>query len=443
MYTNMMFSVLILLVAIPAVLTANICQLVDNCDCFESLSEVHCPDKFNPLGVIVVHTTDAKEKIITIDCNTGAKSWKIYNFPNLTIPHPSKVVLNACPLGLDGLKTIGIESMKALYVINTVTKGLTLKNEYFQSPFTIETLWLQRNDIQTLEPTVFRGFFQLDQLNLRENSIRNLRNAFLYTPNLQMLDLAGNLLSRLDSEVFIHNTKLADLNLSNNKLQVLPQGIFSSLTNLKLLDLSNNDLEAIPTDIFKENFQIQSLDLSFNLFFTLPTHLLANLNQLTVFKLRNSPVTSIPIGLFDNCTSLNYLDLNSNKLRQLQDGLLKNLTGLKSLDVSNNGIIAIGSALQHLTSLVELNLSNNGISVVKEDAFVNNTKLVYLEMSWNVLLDETLQGRFEKNVELEEVSLGNNYLETLPFDETHTKLKLVDVTANEFKILDVSKYIFL
>jgi hypothetical protein len=105
-------------------------------------------------------------------------------------------------------------------------------------PNTIRSLHLDSNSITTLQPGVFNGLTQLDELNLNHNSITTLQpGAFNDLINLTGLILDNNNIETLQPGAFNGLTQLEELNLENNRITTLQPGAFNGLTNLAELDL--------------------------------------------------------------------------------------------------------------------------------------------------------------------------------------------------------------
>jgi Leucine-rich repeat (LRR) protein len=104
----------------------------------------------------------------------------------------------------------------------------------------------------TVEALAFRGYNNLQTLQLRNNTISSMdRNAFINLQKLQTLDLANNQLTNVPSEVLQNLSNLLTLNLASNNIMIIPGDAFLGLENLKFLDLSGNRIGDIePTGLF-------------------------------------------------------------------------------------------------------------------------------------------------------------------------------------------------
>jgi Leucine-rich repeat (LRR) protein len=105
----------------------------------------------------------------------------------------------------------------------------------------IFTLDLSYNKL-TRVPDLSR-FTSLDKLYLDNNQIESLEfESFFGLDELEELYIRNNLISIIHPETFDIPYKLAFLSLDGNLIERLPGSVFRSLNGLSLLSLSNNDL---------------------------------------------------------------------------------------------------------------------------------------------------------------------------------------------------------
>ncbi len=95
------------------------------------------------------------------------------------------------------------------------------------------------------------------------------------------LNLAGNELTTLPSDVFFELSDLKMLCLRSNSLTELPADVFSGLNNLMSLDVSRNMLSDLLPGVFTGLSNLESLVLTYNKFHHLPL-VLSDLTALTV-----------------------------------------------------------------------------------------------------------------------------------------------------------------
>jgi len=160
-------------------------------------------------------------------------------------------------------------------------------------------------------------------------------------PNLKVLDLSHNELSKISVDQFKLLGKVKRLDLSHNRLKDMDRIPFKELEELEELDISNN---LISFGIIPTNESIASLDISNNL-----------LKELSV-KGSN--------------TFLKYLNLANNKFRIRKEHSSK-LTNLMYIDISNNGIDELKNEEIDFPSLKTLILHKNPLNKLPDN--INET----------------------------------------------------------------------
>lgn len=106
---------------------------------------------------------------------------------------------------------------------------------------------------------------QTDLEGITNTVLRNLTAAhFRDTPNLRKLNLDGNYMQFLSTELFATLTELNELTLSLNNLAALPSGLLRAQAKLIRLLLAGNRLQALPPGIFDTTPHLWELDLSDN-----------------------------------------------------------------------------------------------------------------------------------------------------------------------------------
>ena len=171
---------------------------------------------------------------------------------------------------------------------------------------------------------------------LRSKLVITSRSAYPITtsfpPALETLCVNGCLLRKVDSRI-MKLSKLVCLDLSDNHISVLPDA-WNSLPSLAELKLAKNQLSNLPTTMFTGTVQtsLAHLDLSDNQLQTL-TDTLYDLSRLAVLKLDRNRLVGLPSGI-GKLSRLVQLSASENQLTTLP-GDFDRLT-LTSLDLSQN-----------------------------------------------------------------------------------------------------------
>ncbi|CAF4283840.1 unnamed protein product, partial [Adineta steineri] len=234
---------------------------------------------------------------------------------------------------------------KHLKILDLSSNGIQIiEKNFFENLSLLEKLYLQNNEINSLQLTFLTLLKQLKELNLDFNRLTFLpENLFQFNNKLLYLSLQGNDLNYLTNKSFFGLKYLTYLNLARNRLQFqFNQQPFQHLNSLEILNLDRN---------------IQ-LNLSKNIFFGLQ-------NQLIELSLQNCNLTIIdslnnPFYLFHK---LQRLKLSSNYFQELPHEFLIHLKdSLISIDLQRNALRTIPNLFGknfNTSKLTDFDLSSN------------------------------------------------------------------------------------
>ena len=195
--------------------------------------------------------------------------------------------------------------------------------------------------------------------------------------NLTSLDLSNNSLDQIPASCFKDCKELKTLSLKSNKLERLPNKTFEGLANLIYLNLENNKLlkkgELSNPDFLSPLLKLQELHLQTNVYDIQET---AN----------HTYLSTIPSKTLDSLHTL-YLDI----LPYAKFGTnFKNLKKLKTINFSCRPHCAMVSltseSFLNVAAVTHLNLSYCNISTIENGTFARLTELVYLDLSYNMVL---------------------------------------------------------
>ena len=179
----------------------------------------------------------------------------------------------------------------------------------------LKTLYLDDNDLGSLDANAFSGLSALELLDLTEAGITSL-----------------------PATVFSGLLALRGLHLDSNEPGSLDAGLFSGLTALEGLDLSHAQITSVPDNIFSGLTALEILDLGYNQLGSVDANLLSAPTALTVFSLSGNDLTELPATLFSGLTELRWLYLRENQFSALPDGLFSGLTALTRLKLEDNTV---------------------------------------------------------------------------------------------------------
>ena len=147
------------------------------------------------------------------------------------------------------------------------------------------------NLLTNLSSKLFANMTILKQLFLMSNELNEINFLHVLPSSLEMLYLNGNNINTLKSSVFTQMFSLEYLNLNENNLRQIEPNAFTSLVKLKYLDLSHNQLVFVYDVMFSNLIELNSLDLSYNQLVYIDSQSFSNMNKLTMVYLFNNPIS--------------------------------------------------------------------------------------------------------------------------------------------------------
>jgi len=183
------------------------------------------------------------------------------------------------------------------------------------------TLYLNNNEITSIESWTFNGLSNLKTLSLTFNQIVSIENGdFNGLPNLEALYIYNNQIASIESWDFNGLSNLLFLSIDWNKITSIESWDFNGLSSLSELIVSNMDWNPI-TNIRKWDF--------------------AGLSNITRLSMSYSQITTIESWAFNGLSNLNYLDLARNKITSIEKWDFSGIPNLNSLNLYSNQISSI------------------------------------------------------------------------------------------------------
>ncbi|KAK1883192.1 Transforming growth factor beta activator LRRC32 [Dissostichus eleginoides] len=216
----------------------------------------------------------------------------------------------------------------------------------------------------------------LKVLNLSKNSVEFFHSAASMSltfgentlPSLEKLFLQGNDLTTLDHGIFQRLPSIKHLHLQQNDLKICssenePQDCvsFSSIPTLQFLNLSENYLMILPANAFA-NTSLKLLDLSLNPGLEMDKDSLSGLEHTLIhLLLKENNISSLNTDL-SSLKSLKHIDLSTNQLTNIP--VWSKDSSIESLNLQNNNLVTLKYssmlALEH--SLKTLYMGSNPLS---------------------------------------------------------------------------------
>ncbi|CAB9512587.1 LRR receptor-like serine threonine-protein kinase [Seminavis robusta] len=205
-------------------------------------------------------------------------------------------------------------------------------------------LLLRDNTIKGVIPSEIGLLSNLVYLSLERNSISGAIPSTFDQSSVIQMDLQGNQLSYIPSEIGLLGNQAGQLDLSNNLILTLPSELFL-LTSLSVLQLHGNRIEQLPNEID----QMTNLEPCYNFFDAW-------------LSLSNNKLSSIPPEI-GRLTNLRTFTFQRNQISSFPDVNWSSLPHLLSIQLSHNLLEStIPSELGLLEELVKLDLSNNALT---------------------------------------------------------------------------------
>lgn len=222
------------------------------------------------------------------------------------------MLFNSC---VAGPKEVAVISFKCNgYLCEELNYPLDSEVAYFTKDITKKlnsytTLVLRNSHLNQLPLNVFQTLDKLEHLDVQNCQVQHVAaKCFEGAVKLKILQLSGNLISKLDAASFALATELEELNLADNQLADLPAKTFAGLHKLRQVWLQGNRLQKLPAGVFGQLSQLQQLNLDYNQLSELPGGLCADQVQLQQFSARGNRLKQIAANAFPYVQRLTISD---------------------------------------------------------------------------------------------------------------------------------------
>lgn len=189
----------------------------------------------------------------------------------------------------------------------------------------LETLNLDSNGLESIEPQSFARFHRLKGLYLMSNNLVILRpGMFDGLSELRIMRMTHNRLIDIHPETFDSIKTVQILDLGHNYLQTLPDEIFSKLEKLRVLALNGNAISTVSDNMFHGLINLKDLSISFNETIQIGRKAFHDL-KLYEFKLNADDLAGLQKETFSGLSTV-WLLLYRNKPINFEPNLFKGLT---------------------------------------------------------------------------------------------------------------------
>lgn len=229
-----------------------------------------------------------------------------------------------------------IEYMDVLFLnennLTSLDGELPIKSTAFKS------LIVHHNKLQNL-PQDLTKFMFLDAMYISDNELKSLNGVFRNASYIQTLSAHNNKIEYLAKDEFLYTFDLQELDLANNYIRAINSSLLP-LKKIRICNFSRNHVEELSLNEFRGLRELQVVDLSHNRIEKLAGRLENVVDQDLYFielRLENNLLKSLD-GAMMNLNRLKTLDVSYNKLKWISPGDLIGLDDLESLDISHNFI---------------------------------------------------------------------------------------------------------
>ncbi len=306
----------------------------------------------------------------------------------------------------------------------------------------LSNLYLDYNRVAALSSDILGSVQPEDirYMSLSRNVIRELPGgSFQLFKNLLYLDLSGNSLATLNSEMFTGlESSLLELKIGQNKITNIGSHPLH-LNRLRRLDLSHNNIVDIPNNAFEGVGQLTYLNVSHNIHFSpIPVNLIYPLTKLQILDFSHTGLRSVFPEMLNKAPSLRQIYLRGNKIQELTEGTFTNLRNLTIVDLSFNAITSIRPAtFINAMNIKQLSLRGNQLNAFRGEFFNTGTSLEELDISDNEL-SYLFPTSFRIHPRLRKVLASNNKFNYFPaaIIQSLQFLEFIDLSKNQLKAVE-------
>ncbi len=337
------------------------------------------------------------------------------------------------------------KTFKLAYTVNVVTSNATLVPGTNIDPVLYDALKSATGVHGNLTTDALKNvkFVYLDLSQYPE--IKDL-SALTYCVNLRVLNISGLQVNETSLNQIATLSKLEALIANNCGIESMSIGgvpVLDKMINLQMLDLAHNKLTSLDTVLSRDNRYGQMLELYLNDNELTDISALCEVAEETV-EIRDSQGnvtgTYVENVVTNRAPMLRFLTLDDNHLNDEDLTAFNNFKVLKYLSLGNNDLTSV-SNLKDIRTLLELHLQGNRIEDIRDLRYLNHLQSLYLSHNQ---IRNVFSGSKEVDVsylkyltDLEILYLNDNYIEDISDLAPLDKLLVVNVNNNQLQDLSV------
>lgn len=270
------------------------------------------------------------------------------------------------------------------------------------------------------------SYLDIDVLNFKKcinqmDGVEKIENC--QKSNIKMLNVSHNKFKEFDEVIFDIMPNISGIDLSFNSIKILTRAQFYRANYLEYLDVSSNQIENINIDTFQNNSKLKILNLKNNSLKQFDFKIFSPKAKLIDVYLQSDIIKKLDISCSESSCHFQHFSkvdffkrLKNFRASGIKHQNVSNLCqqigeDLKTLDLSFNALIQINKEfLERFTNLQHLNMSHSNISDIACNAFINQSKLISLDLSYNNLTSTAFLLKFSF---LQTLNLEGNQLLTI------------------------------
>ncbi|XP_058829001.1 protein artichoke isoform X2 [Topomyia yanbarensis] len=332
-------------------------------------------------------------------------------------------------VGLPGLKTLQLSGNK---IADSGMVGRAVKD----IP-NLTVMKLDRNVISKLNEGSFVDLPALKELYLNDNMITEIyHGAFHRTPSLKLVHLENNYLRRVHPESFLQasGSGVEIMHLQQNEIGRVEElrSLLDALPMLRFLDLSHNTLDAIPFGALRGHGTLEQLYLNNNKIRMIERDAFMAMPGLRELRLSNNSLSDLLPMPFWNLPGLKGIDISYNNFRRVDPSLLIGVPSLRRFDISGNSLSVLDpAAFVHTPMLETVNVSFNELSLIHPATFRDLNHMFEVDAGDNKL-QEFIPGL---PIAVERINLARNQITSLTQSSSNSldlpALRMLDISGNQ------------
>ncbi|CAK1601780.1 unnamed protein product [Parnassius mnemosyne] len=292
------------------------------------------------------------------------------------------LTLNA---GQTNIKFIGPSMFNGMtYIANLNLSGNSIEkihNQAFHKLVELNYLDLSYNDLDFISGYLIKENIELDIFKISNNPrLKHLPaegfNCSAEQFNIYLFDASNCALEEIENDSLKTFTALSQINLSGNNIKSISTEVFSRCPRLVDINLAYNKLTTLNVKVFEKNKELGKLNLQGNPLKVLSAEIFVYTPVLTTLDMSHAELTSLwkvvknhPVGLLNN---LSFLNVSHNRITEIKQTELDSLNKLRTLDISNNPLACSRDFENLMTWLsnrkVSPNSNNANIANLAKDA---------------------------------------------------------------------------